>query len=80
MEWLGVLVSGKELSMNEQEVIARQAVKLERLEAENAQLKDSIARARLHIICIGGPLNDNKLGYSKEQLYTFHRIKEELDA
>lgn len=66
--------------MDEQEVIARQAVKLERLEAENARLKDNIARAKLHIIRIGGPLNDNKLAYSKKQLDTFHRIEEELDA
>ena len=66
--------------MNEEEIIYRQATKLERLEAENAHLKECISRALLHIICIGGPLNDNKLGYSKEQLYTFHRIKDELDA
>lgn len=66
--------------MNEHEVMARQAVKLERLEAENAHLKDNITRARRIIICIGGPLNDNKLAYSKEQLYPFHRIKEELEA
>lgn len=66
--------------MNDLEVIARQAVKLERLEAENAHLKSCISRARLHIICIGGPLNDNKLCYSREQMVTFFRIKEELDA
>ena len=60
--------------MNEQEaqeVIARQAMKLERLEAENEQLKDSISRARRLLTCIGGPLNDNAMGYSKEQLTTF---------
>jgi hypothetical protein len=31
-------------------------------------------------VCIGGPLNDNKLGYSKQQMVTFWRIKEELEA
>jgi hypothetical protein len=66
--------------MNEQDVIARQAVKIERLEAENERLSNNILRATSHIVCIGGPLNDNKLSYSKEQLYTFWRIKGELEA
>lgn len=30
--------------------------------------------------CIGGPLNDNKLGYSREQMVTFARIGEELEG
>lgn len=64
--------------MSEQELIARQAMKLERLEAENEQLRFSILRARRHITCIGGPLNDNSLGYSKEQLSTFRMIESEL--
>ena len=66
--------------MNEQEVIARQAVKIEQLEVENAHLKASIHRAILHMVCIGGPLNDNKLGCNREQLATFQHIHEELDA
>jgi nucleoside-triphosphatase THEP1 len=64
----------------EREVVARQAMKLERLEDENEQLRDRISRAKRHMICIGGPLNDNKLGYSREQMATFFRIKEELDG
>jgi hypothetical protein len=43
-------------------------------------LKERARKARLHIYCIGGPLNDNKLGYSKQQMVTFWRIKEELEA
>lgn len=66
--------------MSEQEVIARQTMKLERLEAENEQLKASISRARRHIICFGGPLHDNTLEYSKEQLSTFWLIQAELDG
>ena len=61
------------------EIISRQAIKIEDLENENARLKESIARAIMHIICIQGPLNGNKLGYSTEQLYTFGRIKYELE-
>lgn len=61
-------------------VIARQARRIDHLEQENAELKQRIERAVLHIVCIGGPLNDNKLGYSKDQLGTFWRIKEELGS
>ena len=35
---------------------------------------------RLHIISIGGPLNDNKLKYSHEQLVTFMKILEQAEA
>lgn len=62
------------------ELVARQAKQLEELKDENKELKERARKARLHIICIGGPLNDNKLGYSKQQMGTFQRILEELDA
>jgi hypothetical protein len=61
-------------------VIGRQAVRIDSLEQENTELKQRIERAVLNIVCIGGPLNDNKLGYTKEQLVTFWRIKEELES
>lgn len=64
----------------ERETIARQAMRLEALEIENARLRANIKNALSHIVCIGGPLNDNKLGYSKQQMVTFWRIKEELEA
>lgn len=64
--------------MTEAELIARQAKQLEELRDEVADLKERARRARLHIYCIGGPLNDNKLGYSKPQMVTFARISEEL--
>ena len=50
------------------------------LELENERLRRNIKNAINHIVCIGGPLNDNKLGYSKQQMVTFWRIKEELEA
>lgn len=62
------------------ETIARQAMRINALEVENARLRENIKNAISHIVCIGGPLNDNKLGYSKPQMMTFWRIKEELEA
>ena len=64
--------------MTEAELIARQAKQLEELREEVAELKDRARKARSHIYCIGGPLNDNKLGYTREQMVTFARIADEL--
>jgi hypothetical protein len=64
--------------MTEAELIVRQARKLEELRDEVADLKERLRRARSHIYCIGGPLNDNKLGYTKPQMVTFARIADEL--
>lgn len=66
--------------LTERETIARQAMRLEALEIENERLRRNIKNAINNIVCIGGPLNDNKLGYSKQQMVTFWRIKEELEA
>lgn len=64
--------------MTEEQLIARQAKQLEELRDEVADLKDRVSKARLHIYCIGGPLNDNRLGYTKPQMVTFSRIADEL--
>lgn len=64
--------------MTEAELIARQAKQIEELRDEVADLKCRSRKAFSHIYCIGGPLNDNKLGYSKPQMVTFVRIAEEL--
>lgn len=64
--------------MTDAELIARQAKQLEELRDEVSDLKDRARKARLHIYCIGGPLNDNKLRYTKPQMVTFARIADEL--
>lgn len=66
--------------MTEEQLIARQAKQLEELRDEVADLKDRVSKARLHIYCIGGPLNDNRLGYTKPQMVTFSRIADELGS
>ncbi len=64
--------------MTDAELIARQAKQIEELRDERDDLKERVQRARLPIICIGGPLNDNKLGYTREQMGPFQRILNEL--
>ena len=61
-------------------LIARQALKLAALQEDVEELRERISCATLRIICIGGPLNDNKLHYSKEQLVTFQRILNDLEG
>ena len=58
------------------EMIARQAVQLEELRDTVDALNVAMREAKSHITCVGGPLNDNKLGYSNAQLVTFHLINE----
>jgi hypothetical protein len=64
--------------MTDIEFIGRQALQIEELREELRDMQCRIQKARSHIYCIGGPLNDNKLGYSKPQMVTFSRIAEEL--
>ena len=66
------------VDMTQDELITRQALQLEELRDEVAGLKERARKARSHIYCIGGPLNDNRLGYSKAQMVTFARIADEL--
>jgi hypothetical protein len=64
--------------MTEIELIARQAKQLVETQDELDELRERVRRARLHIYCVGGPLNDNMLCYSKPQMVTFARIADEL--
>ena len=64
--------------MTQDQLIARQAQQIEELRDEVKCLKERMHRAWSHIYCIGGPLNDNKLGYTRAQMATFFRIAEEL--
>ena len=64
--------------MTDQELIVWQSKQIEELRDMVADLKERSRKAWMHIYCIGGPLNDNKLGYSKPQMVTFAKIAREL--
>ena len=64
--------------MTNAELITRQAKRIEEMRDELADLKDRMRRARLHIYCVGGPLNDNKLMFTNAQMVTFQLIADEL--
>ncbi len=65
--------------MTHDEVIARQAKRLEELSEEVDDLKDRHRKAIRHIVCVGGPLNDNKLAFTHEQQQVFSAILNELE-
>lgn len=60
--------------MTTDELIAQQAMRIAVLEARNQSLISSADAIKDILFCVGGPLNDNVLGYSKPQLATFFRI------
>ena len=62
--------------LKEPVVIAELAKRNMEQEFEIEELNKRIDSARAYIYCIGGPLNDNRLQYNKEQLLTFHNINE----
>ena len=55
-------------------LIADQARRIAALEALRADAKQRISKIRLALYRVGGPLNDNKLRYSPEQLEPFVNI------
>jgi hypothetical protein len=61
------------------ELIADQAKQIYVLEKFCKQYLENVRTVNKMIYCIGGPLNDNKLQYNKEQLQLFFRIVEELE-
>ena len=60
--------------MTKNDVIAIQAVKIEKLKRQIKMDKEAKDKVFYIIYGIGGPLNDNKLGYSKEQMKDFWEI------
>lgn len=56
------------------DVIARQAIKLEKQRLTIKAFKKAQNEIDGIIYGIGGPLNDNCLGFSKEQFSVFHEI------
>jgi hypothetical protein len=60
-------------------VIGQQTVEISELKAQVEDLSSRINKAVMHMICIGGPLNDNKLQFNKEQLRLIRQIHSALE-
>ena len=65
--------------MTKDELITKQQLEIEHFKNELVEKIEMIRQVGSILYCIGGPLNDNKGGFTREQLHTFWRIKEALD-
>ena len=66
--------------MTHEELIAKQQLEIENLKQEKQAWIDAETEIYGILFSIGGPLNDNRLGYIKEQLAPFRRIRDILDG
>ena len=66
--------------MTDKELIARQAKEIAELRELVFNYKSNCKEALGYLICIGGPLNDNRDGYNKKQLLPLFKIAELLKA
>lgn len=64
------------MSASATETIAAQAQEMVSLRAEVEELRNRQKEIHNLLYCIGGPLNDNVLGYTKQQLRVLFRIAE----
>ena len=60
--------------ITEAQLIAQQALKIANLEAKVTSMNDDRRSIHMIIYGIGGPLNDNKLHFTPEQMRVFQRI------
>lgn len=66
--------------MTQDELVARQALRIAELEEKAADYGSRLRDIHLTCVCIGGPLNDNVLGYTPKQLGPWRRIAELADT
>ncbi len=65
--------------MDNERLIAQQALKIAKMEEEIKAFKKANKEIYGIIFCIGGPLNDNKLGYTHKQMWPFDKIAQLVD-
>ena len=66
--------------MTDKQLIAQQAKEIAGLKETVYNYKNNCKQALGYLICIGGPLNDNRDGYNKKQLLPLFKIQELLRA
>jgi len=62
------------MKVTDEQLIAQQARRIAELEEELALRNEAEKKIHMEIYGIGGPLNDNRLEYSKAQMVPFARI------
>jgi hypothetical protein len=64
------------MTITEQELIAKQALQIANLEHKLSEAQAACTEIHMICVCIGGPLNDNKKGYTRDQMQDFFFIDE----
>jgi len=62
------------------ELIGKQQFEIDNLRTRIKSLETCVHDIKVQMICVGGPLNDNFLKYTKEQSYIFYRFQELIDG
>lgn len=63
-----------QIAMDKDTLIAQQSLEIASLKERISLYEECCKKIHLECVAIGAPLNDNKLGYSREQLGPFNRI------
>jgi len=66
--------------MTKDELISKQQIEIEELKQEAKYKKQSFENIYNILYSVGAPLNDNILGFKKEQLTPFFRISDIISA
>jgi hypothetical protein len=66
--------------MTQDELVAKQALRIAELEDDLADREARLRDIHMTCVCIGGPLNDNVLGYTAKQLGPWRRVAERADV
>ena len=66
--------------LNDEQTIARQAKIIFALHDKVDILKSCLSEIQSELVCIGGPLNDNNLHFTKPQLLMCQRILDHTDV
>ncbi len=64
--------------MTKNKIIVKQLLKIERLKSVNKQNINTADLIHKKFICIGGPLNENKLQFNAEQLRFLKEIDDQI--
>lgn len=61
------------------ELLGLAVIERDKATSENSALREALEGIEKIMVCIGGPLNDNKEMYSDSQLKLFHEIQEMVE-
>jgi hypothetical protein len=68
------------MSLDYEKLCGRQALEIANLRDRVKCMNEAMRKIYMEVYGVGGPLNDNKLGYSRQQMVPFSRIAAQADG